>query len=321
MKKKLRDITFAFSFGLLGGDGKDSLPNIVHSAHANENSQITYTQQDLDMIHEKLMGHASRMNTDLLIQILNKQEQEILLAFRYSIQNQSEQSLSQKEKDLRYFSTLLNQRITQQERNQRFNQIRSQIRSFIQNHRLQSASLFMRNVRGANKATFTRDSLQGVDFTQINSNLAEQILRLSRDYDLHPRLVTTICVIENNFGLLRVSSSGARGMCQTKPELVSYYYSNYSSMNDVEKNWAHFVTTFRYLNDLKKKYNLAIGYNDGIMQSREDFMLAGLFYYNGESSAFNRENIIYEYNSKQYLLKLMSSYSIPLFKLGENALF
>ena len=101
--------------------------------------------------------------------------------------------------------------------------------------------------------------------------------------------------------------------------LVRYYYPNYSSLNESDQLFAHFVTTFKYLEDLKKKFDLSIGYYDDPFNNKEDFLKATILYHDGASNVIERNGRIIEgTNGQKYVLKALQSFKIPVMILNSS---
>lgn len=265
---------------------------------------LTHSSQEVDVLHNNLVQGKSLSKEQ--IQLLQQISQEIETYVNHGGE------LTQKQKDLRYFANTY-------KTNYAIHNLDEEITQFINNNNGEIKNSFVNNLRNQTNAVSTYNNQLLIDFTKINLSLSQEIMRLSKQYNLSSRLIATICTIENNFGLTRTSESGAQGMCQTKPEIVRTYFTNYDSMNDTEKNFAHFKATFLYLKDLKDKYNLSIGFNDGAFNNKNDFLKAAYFYHSGESEVIaNQGKILDNTQAKQYLLKLLDSFNYTHFILQED---
>lgn len=264
-------------------------------------------KEDLDVIHKKLLAKKS----------LSSQEYQFLLSIishlnELSPNGSQDHLLTQKLKDIRYLGNIL-------KRQRAFQNLEREVETIISEYSHVQPNDFLSNIRNKDKALSIEQGLLTLDYTKINSNLARLIEDYSRRYDLNPRLVSVICTMENNFGLQRISVKNAKGMCQTMVSLVKYYYPNYASLNESNQLFAHFVTTFKYLEDLKKKFNLSIGYYDDSFEHKEDFLKATIFYHDGASNVIERNGrIIPGTNGQKYVLKALQSFKIPVMILNSS---
>lgn len=302
--------------GILGATGikyheqEQSLqnePSKTYSGVIQRDSPDVFSNPEVDLLYKKLRNGKSINSQELLLLQELKQTIDSI-----SLHGVNDHLLTQKQKDLRYFANVLATRIA-------FQNFEKEIKNLIRNYSGSKLPVsFADNIRNKDESLDFSQGFPEVDFTKINFSLAQAIPRLSRKYNLNVRLVTAICTIENNFGITKTSDAGAKGMCQTKPEIVKNFYSDYETMSNERRNWAHFETTFKYLNYLKENYNLSINYNDDPQSSKLDFLKAAFMYHSGETTVINNGGrIVDDTEGKRYLLKILDSFNYPVFILAD----
>ena len=269
-----------------------------------------FYRAEVDQLHKKLMKNKT----------LSQEEISLLFEVKTAIDSLSPQGsddhlLTQMQKDLRYFANNYNYYITKA-------RLDKQMEELINKYEGKKLPVdYTHNIRNKKSSLDLSNNTPTIDYTKINLSLSHAILKHSKEYGINSRLVTAICTIENNFGLTKTSHKGAKGMCQTKPERVREFYPNYDSMSVKEKEWAHFETTFKYLEYLKNKYSLSISQNSDPFTNKKDFLKAAYLYHSGETFVLNHGgNLVEGTDGKKYVLKILDSFNFPRFILakGEN---
>lgn len=188
------------------------------------------------------------------------------------------------------------------------NILRMRLSSFIQSSTI-GPDLFLKNVRNP-EISIRRDANQiSVDYWHINSNFLLDVMRNADRYGVSLRLVIEILTIENNFGLNKHNASGARGPAQTKESIARHYIEGYDNMDENNRNYAHFLSMFAFLKDLKDRLGLDIGSQS---TNRVDMLAALLIYHDGETAVFRRKGELPKENTegRQYLDKGLSARNI-----------
>jgi hypothetical protein len=153
-----------------------------------------------------------------------------------------------------------------------------------------------------------------INLSNINKNLSYNIYVQSKKFNLNLKLILSIFLLENNFGNIKTSSAGAKGLSQIKDEVRKKYFPNDDSL------WAYFMSTFYFLEEEPKKLDINI---KNFIYNVEpiDFALGGLFYHEGMTRFLNNIDDILAGNGeylegRDYIDKLMSIYYFYKFRIN-----
>jgi len=147
-----------------------------------------------------------------------------------------------------------------------------------------------------------------LNFVKLNENFSANLYKQCLKYNINYQLISIIALIENNFGNLHKSSSGAKGYTQVKDLIRKKYFPRDSS------NWAYLVSTFRYLKDNENLLGINISNLTEI--SPVDLVKALMFYHDGLTNILNNPETIFSKSSEglTYVKKGLTIYE--RFKLG-----
>jgi hypothetical protein len=221
-----------------------------------------------------------------------------------------ETDATQFEKDLLYFNTLINEKDIKKMLNiisenllfettslsMRFKEYFQNLQSGVSNEYDFYTNL-SKEQSSLNGKIITGEEI-GLDLSEFNNSLSSWLYQLAAQYDVNPRLVLIICVIENNLGNIGRSSSRAYGYTQTKPSTLMGHFPD-MDYNELKKDKEkllryHLLTTFEELRDIHEKYNLNIGFKDDTYKNEQDLYMAGAIYYRGTKKMNYLNGYIYE---------------------------
>ena len=170
------------------------------------------------------------------------------------------------------------------------------IESYLKNTRDNTGIDISRNVANPHNNIDIFLGHELINFSSLNPNFSARLINSSKEKNVNLRVLTTISLIENNYGGNRTSSADAYGPFQVKQEIINRYGKNRSTSFDNT-----YIAGVNFISALIQRYNLNLHSNIVIpnlstrpfntLNSEEkqiviDFLTLLSMYYDGEGGRF-----------------------------------